>query len=385
MVQERIQQGPGTVAVAGMHHQARGLVDHDHVLVLVRHRDADRLGQVVVARRSRRERHLDRLPALHLHGARGFPAVDPHVARGDRAREAAARLPGHQGRERAVQAQAGQLERNHEFRHGIIPGMNRSVIAMFLAIALSGCGLFASKTDNKKDWGPADYYGAAKAEFDNRNWEAAIKAYEQLEAKFPYGRFAQQAQLEVAYAYFKQGESAQAISAIDKFSKTHPNHENLDYALYLRALVNFKEDLGPLSRIAFQDLADRDPKSARESFEGFKELTTRFPDSRYADDARERMAYLIEALARHELNVARYYLYRGAYLAAANRAQDAITRFPRSPDHRQSLEVMIEAYDRMGMTALRDDARKVLAKNFPADKMAKEGANRTKPWYQFWE
>jgi outer membrane assembly lipoprotein YfiO len=169
----------------------------------------------------------------------------------------------------------------------------------------------------------------------------------------------------VAYAYYKQGDSAQAISALDKFIKLHPNHPNLDYALYLKALVNFKEDLGPLARVISQDLADRDPKAARESFEGFKELVTRYPESKYTPDSRERMVYLVEALARQEIHVARYYLSRGAYLAAVNRAQDAIVKFPNSPIHREALEVMIEGYDRMGMAALRDDARKVLQEELP--------------------
>jgi outer membrane protein assembly factor BamD len=255
---------------------------------------------------------------------------------------------------------------------------------LLLALGISGCAWFADKIDPKKEWTAAEYYQAAKEEFDNHNWDPAIKLYEQLEAKFPFGRFAQQAQIEVAYAYYKQGETAQAITALEKFIKLHPNHANLDYALYLKALVNFKEDLGPLTRIITQDLADRDPKAARESFEGFKDLVTRFPESRYAPDSRERMAYLVEALARHELKVAHYYLARGAYLAAANRAQDAITRFPQSPAHREALDVMIEAYDRMGMVELRDDARKVLARNFPTDRMAKEGQNRAKSWWKFW-
>ncbi len=266
--------------------------------------------------------------------------------------------------------------------------MNRSVTALasvLLALSVAGCGLFADKIDPRKDWTAADYYKAAKEEFDNRNWDASIKIYEALESKFPFGRFAQQAQMEVAYAHYKQGDTAQALSAIDKFLKLHPNHPNLDYALYLKALVNFKEDLGPFARIITQDLADRDPKAARESFEGFKDLVTRFPDSRYSSDARQRMSYLVEALARHEIHVARYYLSRGAFLAAANRAQDAITRFPNSPIHREALDVMVEAYDRMGMTELRDDARKVLAKNFPADRMARDGQNRTKSWWKFWQ
>src|SRR5687767_77545 len=266
--------------------------------------------------------------------------------------------------------------------------MTRSVTALaalLLAATLAGCGFFGGGDKNeRKDWTAEQFYAAAKEQLDSSNWDASIKLYEQLESKYPFGRYAQQAQLEIAYAYYKQGETAQAISAIDKFAKLHPNHENLDYALYLRALVNFKEDLGPFTRIARQDLADRDPKAARESFEGFKEVASRFPNSRYAEDARERMAYLIEALARHELKVARYYLNRGAWLAAVNRAQDAIVRFPNSPIHREALEIMVEGYDRLGIGELRDDARKVLAKNFPADRMAREGQNRTRPWYQFW-
>jgi outer membrane protein assembly factor BamD len=266
--------------------------------------------------------------------------------------------------------------------------MNRSVTALaalLLALALAGCGLFGDKADPKKDWQAAEFYAAAKEQFDNQNWEGAIKLYEQLEAKFPFGRFAQQAQIEIAYAYYKQNETASAVSALEKFVKLHPNHPNVDYALYLKALANFKEDLGPFSRLVKQDLADRDPKAARESFEGFKDLVTRFPESRYASDSRERMAYLVEALARHEVNVARYYLARGAYLAASNRAQDVIIRFPNSTVQRDALDIMIEAYDRMGMTELRDDAKKVLAKNFPADPMGLQGKNRTGSWWKFWQ
>jgi outer membrane protein assembly factor BamD len=267
--------------------------------------------------------------------------------------------------------------------------MKRSLTALAcfaLAVALSGCGLFSDKGDPKKDWTSQEYYNAAKTEFDNHNWDSAIKLYEALEAKYPFGRFAQQAQIEVAYSYYKQGETASAITALEKFIKLHPNHANIDYALYLKALVNFREDLGPLTRIVTQDLADRDPKSARESFEAFKELVTRYPESRYADDSRKRMAYLVNALARHEINVARYYLARGAYLAAVNRAQDAITRFPSSPANREALDVMVEGYDRMGLAELRDDTRKVIARNYPSDPKA-HGANPRTPsgsWWKCW-
>jgi len=265
--------------------------------------------------------------------------------------------------------------------------MTRSVTALaalLMALALAGCGLFKDKDDLQKDWTAEQFYRAAKEELDNGAWEAAVKMYEKLEAKYPFGRYAQQAQLEVAYAFYKQGETAQCISAIDKFLKLHPNHPSADYALYLKALANFKEDLGPLTGLAKQDLADRDPKAARESFESFKELITRFPESRYVNDSRERMIYLVEALARHEVHVARYYLQRGAHLAAANRAQDAIVRFPNSPTHREALEVMVEAYDKMGVPQLRDDTKKILVKNFPDDPMGQTGKNTSKPWWKFW-
>jgi outer membrane protein assembly factor BamD len=256
-----------------------------------------------------------------------------------------------------------------------------------LALALGGCGLFGDKSDAKKDWTAAEYYAGAKQEFEAHNWESAIKIYEALESKFPFGRFAQQAQLEVAYCYYKQGESASAITALEKFIKLHPNHQNVDYALYLKALVNFREDLGPVSMIVSQDLADRDPKAARESFEAFKELVARFPESRYVDDSRKRMAYLVEALSRHEIHVARYYLARGAYLAAVNRAQDALTRFPSSASaHREALDIMVDAYDRMGLTELRDDTKKVIARNFPQDPGAHKTSGRTASgsWWKFW-
>jgi outer membrane protein assembly factor BamD len=266
--------------------------------------------------------------------------------------------------------------------------MTRSVTALaaFLAVAtLAGCGLFKGDEEVEKTWTAEQWYKAAKENLDNGSYEAAIKDYEKLEAKFPFGRYAQQSQLEVAYAYYKQGESAQCISAIDKFLKLHPNHPNADYAIYLKGLANFREDLGPLQGLAKQDLADRDPKAARESFETFKDLITRYPESRYTNDARERMIYLVEALSRHEIHVARYYITRGAYLAAANRTQDAIVRFPNSPTHREALEVLIEAYDRMGMTELRDDAKRVLAKNFPDDPFTQAGKNsQSSSWWKFW-
>ena len=265
--------------------------------------------------------------------------------------------------------------------------MKRSVTAALLCalgIALAGCAWLNPNVDARRDWQAADWYKAAKEELDSGNWLAAVKLYGELEAKYPFGRYAQQAQLDTAYAYYKEGDAAQAIAALDRFAKAYPNHQNLDYALYLKALANFKEDLGPLaSGLGRQDLADRDPKAARESFEMFKELVNRYPDSRYAADSLARMDLLVDALARHQLHVARYYLRRGAWLSAVNRAQDIVVRFPNSPERREALEILVEGYDRMGMPDLRDDAKRVLAANYPQDAMAAEGRNR-KSWWQFW-
>jgi outer membrane protein assembly factor BamD len=260
------------------------------------------------------------------------------------------------------------------------------VLLMALGIALAGCGWLGEKKEDRKNWQAADWYRAAKDELDAGNWIPATKLYAELESRFPYGRFAQQAQLDSAYAFYKDGETAQSIAALDKFMKSYPNHQNLDYAIYLKALANFKEDLGPMaSALARQDLADRDPKAMRESFEMFKDLVNRFPDSRYLDDSLRRMDFLVDALARHELHVARYYLRRGAWLSAANRAQDVIVRFPTSPGRREALDIMVESYDRMQMPELRDDTKKVIARNYPTDPMAASDKNRTGwlgwPWW----
>jgi outer membrane protein assembly factor BamD len=265
--------------------------------------------------------------------------------------------------------------------------MKRSVTAallLALGIALSGCAWLQNQQDARRQWQAEDYYRAAKEELDSANWPAAIKLYGELESKFPFGRFAQQAQLDTAYAYYKEGDAAQSIATLDRFMKSYPNHQNLDYALYLKALANFKEDLGPLATgIARQDFADRDPKAARESFEMFKELVNRYPDSRYADDSRRRMDFLVDALARHELHVARFYMKRGAWLSAVNRAQDIVVRFPLSPARREALDILVEGYDRMGMHDLRDDAKRVLAKNYPGDPLGAEGRNRSS-WWKIW-
>jgi outer membrane protein assembly factor BamD len=214
-------------------------------------------------------------------------------------------------------------------------------------------------------------YTEAKDALDGGQYDLAIKRYETLEARFPYGRYSQQGQLEVAYAYYKQGEQTSAVAAAERFIKLHPNHPNVDYAYYLKGLAYFNEDLGLLGKISKQDRTERDPKSARESFDAFKDLAQRFPESKYTPDALARMKYLVNALASHEVHVARWYVRRGAYVAAANRAQYALKNYPEAPAQEDALLIMIQCYDALGMADLRDDAERILHKNFPNSERAK--------------
>jgi outer membrane protein assembly factor BamD len=259
-----------------------------------------------------------------------------------------------------------------------------AILTGVLALALGGCGLFSGKDDETIGWSAAKLYSEARAALNERSYETAIKYYEKLEARYPYGRYAQQAQIETAYAYYKDGETASAVAAADRFIKLHPNHPNADYMYYVRGLANFNEDLGLFGFVSGQDMTERDPKAAQAAFDAFRELVKRFPDSKYTPDAIQRMNYLVNALASHEVHVARYYMTRGAYVAAANRAQAALKSFPQAPANEEGLLIMVKAYDALGMTDLRNDAERVLLKNFPNSKYLKGGLGRTTPWWQIW-
>jgi len=250
--------------------------------------------------------------------------------------------------------------------------MKRSV-ALF-ALLLAACS-FIDKHD-PTGWSAEKLYREAKGALEGGQYDLAIKHFETLEARFPYGRYSQQGQLEIAYAYYKQNEQASAVAATDRFVKLHPNHPNVDYAYYLKGLVYFNEDLGLLGKVSRQDRTERDPKSARESFDAFKELVQRYPESKYAPDALARMKYLVNALASHEVHVARYYMKRGAYVAAANRAQYALKNYPQAPAQEEALLIMIQAYDVLGMPELRNDAERILRKNFPDSAQPKSTLSR---------
>lgn len=257
-------------------------------------------------------------------------------------------------------------------------------LAVIGALLLGGCGILPEQVDETAGWNAQRLYSEAKTAMADGAYDRAIKMFEKLEARYPYGRFAQQAQIEVAYAHYKSNEPAQAIAAADRFIKLHPNHPSADYVYYLKGLATFNEDLGLLSALSNQDLSERDPKGAQESFDTFKQLTDRFPNSRYAEDAHLRMQHLVNSLAAHEVHVARYYHRRGAHIAAVNRAKAAITTYPNAPAIEEALFIMVKSYDALGMKDLRDDSERVLRKNFPNSVYFAGGPKQDTPWWQLW-
>jgi outer membrane protein assembly factor BamD len=262
----------------------------------------------------------------------------------------------------------------------------RSLAVLLCAAMLAGCGILKfGAEDETAGWTAQRLYEEAKTEMGNGSYDRAITYFEKLESRYPYGRYAQQSQLEIAYAYYRNNDPASAIAACDRFIKLHPNHPTVDYAYYLKGVVNFYEDQSALAQWSGQDPTERDPRSARDSFAAFKELVARFPKSKYVPDATARMNYLVNGLASHEVHVARYYYERGAYVAAVNRAQYTVKTYPETPAVEEALYITMRAYEKLGMKELQADAERVLRTNFPNSK-ALEGKpiNPSPPWWKIW-
>ena len=255
---------------------------------------------------------------------------------------------------------------------------------VLVSLALAGCS--STPEDKTAGWSPNRIHSEAKDEMNSGAYDKAVPLLEKLEGRAAGTPLAQQAQLDKAYAQYKGGEKAQAIATLDRFMKLHPASPALDYALYLKGLVNFNDNLGMFSWISRQDLSERDQTAAKDSFESFNELVTRFPESRYAQDSRQRMTYIVNSLAQYEVHVARYYYERGAYVAAISRAQVALTDYKDVPALEEALFILIRSYDALGMTQLRDDARRVMSASYPQSTYLRDGKFREKsdPWWKFW-
>ncbi|NIB40237.1 outer membrane protein assembly factor BamD [Pseudomaricurvus alkylphenolicus] len=242
---------------------------------------------------------------------------------------------------------------------------------MYVRLLMIAASLFLlAACSSQEEQGPSyttekDFYEAAQRQLKSRQWELAIENLQALEANFPFGTYAEQAQLELIYAYYRNFEHEASSAAADRFIRLHPQHRNVDYAYYMKGLASFTEGSGMFERFLPTDLTQRDPGSARQSFAYFSQLLARYPKSQYAPDARKRMIYLRNLLARYEIHVANYYLKRGAYVAAANRGRYVVENFQQTPAVPDALAVMVQSYDLLEMKELGDNALKTLASNYP--------------------
>jgi outer membrane protein assembly factor BamD len=216
-----------------------------------------------------------------------------------------------------------------------------------------------------QDMTEKELYELAQQNLNDESFLQAVKNLQLLEARYPFGPYAEQAQLEIIYAHYRNFDSEAAVSTADRFIRLHPQHPNADYAYYIKGLANYVESEGFLDRFLPTDMTMRDPGLARQSFEDFRQLLYRYPDSTYAADAKARMVYLRARLARYEINVANYYFKRGAYTAAANRGRFVVENFPQTPATGDALAVMIQAYQLLDLQDLATNALAVLNKNYP--------------------
>ncbi|WP_280155625.1 outer membrane protein assembly factor BamD [Piscinibacter sp. XHJ-5] len=271
-----------------------------------------------------------------------------------------------------------------DLKHSVGRASGLWMSVLMASWVVAGCG--SAPKDVESGWAPDKLYAEARQEADNGSYERAAKLYERLEGRASGTLLAQQAQVERAYVLYRQNEKAQALSVLERFIKLHPTSPAVDYALYLQGLVNFNDNLGLLSSLSRQDLSERDQQASRDAFQSFKQLVDQYPQSRYAEDARVRMNYILNSLAQYEVHVARYYFRRGAYVAAANRAQQTVQEFQQSPSVEEALFIMVRSYDRLGLSPLRDDAARILRQNFPnSPYITAEGVqDKPRPWWQLW-
>jgi len=260
------------------------------------------------------------------------------------------------------------------------------------AAIIAGCHGLPEKTDETATWANQKLYSEAQDSLDNKDWGKCAKYFETLEGRDPFGHFAQQAQINVAYCNWKDSENAAAEQAINRFIQLHPDHPDIAYAYYLKGLITFNGDLGLFGRFAGQDMSERDPKALRDSYDAFRIVVEKYPKSKYAPDSAQRLRYIVNALASHEVHAADYYYRRGAYVAAINRAQLALKEYKNTPATEDALHVMIMSYEKLNQPQLAEDTKRVLAATYPDSpyvtgvprQVGNNKVSNNKAWYQIW-
>jgi outer membrane protein assembly factor BamD len=267
------------------------------------------------------------------------------------------------------------------FLSGPVRGTLVALCIVVLAVSTSGCRTHRERADKKVT--PEALYKKAHKSLDSYDFNGAIKAYEQLNARFPFTDEARQARLDLIYAYYRAGEGESATDAADTFIRENPTHPRVDYAWYIKGLVDFERTPNAIESLFHADLTKRPPSTARKSFAAFKTVVEQYPKSEYAHDSLQRMVYLRDRLASYEVHVARYYFKRGAYIAAAQRAKNAVENYDGAPAVREALDLLIQCYDRLGLEPLATQTREVYTANYSA-KVAVSQADAKKSWWHFW-
>lgn len=256
------------------------------------------------------------------------------------------------------------------------------LILIAVTVMLAGCSYFKKEDEVDANATVEELYERAKVSMEKENWGTAVERLRALEAKYPYGVYAEQVQLDTIYAYYKNDEPGLAIASADRFIKLHPAHPSVDYAYYLKGLSSFEEDKSSFGYfLGKDDLSDRDPTLTLNALNAFKDVYTLFPESRYAPTARERVRYLTNTLAKHQIAIATYYFSKGAYVAVVNRAKGVVEDYPNTPAVEQALALLVRSYEAMDFVDLADDSRRVLELNFPDSAYLSGNTKIAGQWY----